>query len=171
MRRFVVAAVMLGMLLTVSPAALAAGPESVAVTGVSDLLVGQVDGVLVPDPAGHLHLRQAAFEGSFHLEGNGISITGTQVIVLNGVLDATLSGPVAGSLTVTVDERGESIVVWQGTIHGRVDALIFTGQAVARGVGPHAGQQLKLTYQERPATPGVPNPEVFDLAGAVARRR
>ena len=34
-----------------------------------------------------------------------------------------------------------------------------------------AHQKLILDYQERPATPANPNPEVFDLAGVIARRR
>jgi hypothetical protein len=171
MRKSLFAVVLLVMLFTVSPTALAAPPERVTMTGVGDLLGGQVGGDLVPDAAGHLHLRQAAFRGSFALEGGGISIKGAEVIVLNGVLDATLSGPVAGTLTIATGITPESTTLWQGTIHGRVNALIFTGQAVAHGVGPYAGQHLKLTYQERPATPGNPNPEIFDLTGVLSGRR
>src|SRR6478672_5548546 len=143
MRKSAFAALLLAMMLTVCPTAFAARSEPVSVTGVSDLLGGQVGGTLVPDAAGNIHLRKAEYQGSFALEGENIHVVGTQLIVLNGVLDATLSGPVAGSLTVTVDVSGNPVTVWQGTVHGRVIGLIFTGQAVAHGVGRYAGQLPK----------------------------
>ena len=162
-------ALLLGVLLTISPRATAAPAERVPVTGLSDLLGGQVGGDLVPDAHGNLHLETAAFRGSFALHGDGVDIVGSQQVVLYGVLDQTLSGPVAGSFTITAELDGQPTTIWKGTIHGVVDALIFTGQASAHGMGPYAGQRLTLYFQERAATPETPNPEVFDLAGFLSR--
>jgi hypothetical protein len=168
-KHFLVTVLPLVVLLAVSPAAMATPPVLIPVTGVADLLDGQVGGDLVPDQEGNLHLRQAAFRGRFALHGEGVDIQGTQLLVLTGALDETLSGPVAGHFTVTVIADGQPTVVWQGTIYGFVKALSFTGWAIAHGTGPYAGQTLTLAFQERPATPTNPNPEVFDLAGFLAR--
>jgi hypothetical protein len=169
MNRLSVPVVVLGLLLAACPTALAAPPERVAVTGVSDLLGGQVGGEVVPDRGGNLHLRQAAFVGGFALQGTGVSIEGAQRVVLTGVLDETLSGPVAGRLTVTAVVNGQATTIWEGTIHGVLAGLSFIGRAVAHGAGPYTGQRLTLEYRERPATPTNPNPEVFALSGVLTR--
>lgn len=169
MVRVMVTALVLGFLLGLGPTVEAAPPAVIPVAGVSDLHAGQVGGTIVPDRAGNLHLRQAAFQGDFALHGAGVTIVGTQTLVLTGVLDATLSGPVAGRFTVTALVNGQHTTLWDGTIHGVIRALSFTGRAVARGAGPSAGQHLTLLYQERPATPDNPNPEVFDLTGFIVR--
>jgi hypothetical protein len=98
-----------------------------------------------------------------------VDIQGTQLLVLTGILNRTLSGPVAGRFTVTATVNGHPTTVWKGTILGFVEALIFTGRAVAHGTGPYAGQTLMLSFHERPATPTSPNPEVFDLTGFLVR--
>jgi len=147
----------------------AAPPQQIAVTGVSDALGGLAGGEIVPDGGGNPHLNAAAFFGGFELHGDGVLITGSQIVVLNGVVDQTLSGPVAGSFTVTSDVNGGGATIWSGTVHGFVEGLIFTGRAVAQGQGPYAGQKLTLYFQERPATPENPNPEIFDLAGFLTR--
>lgn len=119
---------------------------------------------------GNLHLKKAAFRGSFDLHGDGVTIHGSQLLVLNGVLDQSLSGPVAGRFIVTAEINGRPTTIWEGAIHGVVNALIFTGRAIAHGEGPYAGQKLLLEFRERPATPSNPNPEVFDLTGFMTRR-
>ena len=83
----------------------------------------------------------------------------------------TPSGPAAGRSPITAVVDGRPTTVREGTIHAFLDALHFTGRAVARGAGPYAGQRLSPDYRERPATPEPPDPAVFDLAGVIARRR
>jgi hypothetical protein len=170
MKRLSLTALLCGALLTFGQPALAAPPERIPVVGVSDLLGGQVGGAIVPDKGGNLHLKKAAFVGGFELHGDGVDISGSQQLVLTGVLDRTLSGPVAGRFSVTAVVNGRPATIWEGAIHGRIRSLSFTGRAIAHGEGPYAGQKLVLHFLERPATPENPNPEVFDLTGTVTRR-
>ncbi len=166
-KRFALIGLLVGGFLIAAQAPALAKAIRTDVTGVSDTLDGMIGGDVVADGNGKLHFKQAAFAGGFALQGDGVDIQGTQVLVLTGVVDETFSGPLAGSFVVTKDVGGVETLIWAGSVHGRLEQLSFTGQVVAQGQGPYAGLKLKLHMQEIPGTPDNPNPEVFDLTGSI----
>jgi len=166
-KRFSFIGLLIGSFLIAVQAPALAKATRTDVTGVSDTLDGMVGGDVFADGNGNLHFKQAAFAGGFALQGDGVDIEGTQVLALTGVVDETFSGPLAGSFEVTSKVGGVETVIWAGSVHGHLEQLSFTGHVVAQGQGPYAGLKLKLQMQEIPATPGNPNPELFDLSGSI----
>jgi hypothetical protein len=151
-----------GILIAVQ-ALVSARPTRIYVTGTSTIEATQ-GGEFVQDPAGNSHIKQLVQTGDFTLveRNSGELVTqGTQVLVLNGVLDQTNSGPIAGRFTV-VD--GVGTVIWEGTVHGVLDELHFTGEITAHGRGPYAGLILTLKVVE---TKPPETPEKFDLTGSI----
>jgi hypothetical protein len=152
-----------GILIAVQ-ALVSARPTRIYVTGISTI-EATVDGEIVPDAADNLHIKQLVQTGDFKLverSGGNFAIQGTQVLVLNGVLDDTQSGPIAGRFTVKADVDGA--VIWEGSVHGVLEGLHFTGEIKAHGRGPYAGLILTLHIEE-----GAPmeDAEVFELTGSI----
>lgn len=133
------------------------------VAGISDVQY-TVGGERVPDAAGNLHIKQLVQIGDFKLAGDGFDMQGIQVLVLNGVLDATGSGPIAGRFTVKADIDGVETVIWEGMVHGALDGLHFIGQITAHGRGPYAGLRLRLDVEEIETTGTT---EEFEFTGSI----
>ena len=141
-----------GILIAV-PALVSARPTRTIVTGLSDVQNQPVGGDIVQDAAGNSHIQQLVQTGDFQLvesDCGDFTIQGTQLLVLNGVLDETGSGPIAGSFTVKDDAE---TVIWKGTMHGTLEALHFIGHITAHGQGPYAGLILRLDVEEIAPTP------------------
>lgn len=102
-----------GILMAVQ-ALVSAQPTRIVVSGFSDVQNVPVGGDIVRDAAGNLHIKQFAQTGDFELverDGGDFAIQGTQLLVLNGVLDETGSGPIAGSITVKANvDRVETVI-------------------------------------------------------------
>jgi hypothetical protein len=144
-----------------------ARPTRTGVTGFSDVQNEPIGGEIVQDAAGNFHIKQFAQRGNFELEeieGGDFAIQGTQVLVLNGVLDETGSGPIAGRFTVTAEVDGVEAVIWEGTVHGVLEKLHFTGEIKAHGRGPYAGLILTLDVVEIEPTETT---EEFALTGSI----
>jgi hypothetical protein len=155
-----------GILMAVQ-ALVSAQPTRILVRGFSDLQNVPVGGEIVEDPAGNLHIKQFAQTGDFklvELDGGDFAIQGTQVLVLNGVLDETESGPIAGRFTVTAEVDDVETVIWKGTIHGTLEGLHFIGHITAHGRGPYAGLILTLDVEEIAPTETT---EKFELTGSI----
>ena len=144
-------------------ALVSARPTRTDVAGTS-YVEDTVGGEIVEDAAGNSHIKQLVQTGDFELQGGHFAIQGTQVLVLNGVLDKTGSGPIAGRFTVKADVDGVEAVIWKGTVHGVLEGLHFTGKITAHGRGPYAGLILMLDVKEI-ETPEPP--EVFALTGYI----
>jgi hypothetical protein len=86
------------------------------------------------------------------------------VLVLDGVLDETESGPTAGRFTVKADVNDVETVIWEGTVHGALERLHFRGEITAHGRGPYAGLILTLDIEEIGETE---TSEVFELTGSI----
>jgi hypothetical protein len=155
-----------GMLMAVQ-VQVSARPTQTAVIGTSNLQNDPVGGAIDEDPAGNSHIKQFAQIGDFELVGvddNVFSIQGIQSLVLNGVLDATGSGPIAGRFTVKADIDGVETVLWEGTVHGALEGLHFSGEITAHGQGPYAGLILTLHVEEIEPTDTT---EEFALTGSI----
>ncbi len=155
-----------GILMAVQ-ALVSAQPTRILVSGFSDVQNVPVGGDIVPDAAGNLHIKQFAQAGDFDLvehDSGDFAIQGIQLLVLNGVLDATGSSPIAGSFTVTADVDEVETVIWKGTIRGTLERLHFIGHITARGQGPYAGLILRLDVEEIAPTATT---EEFALTGSI----
>ena len=152
-----------GILMAVQ-ALVSARPTRTGVTGNSNVQ-RTVDGEIVQDVAGNSHIKQLAQTGDFVLCCGDFAIQGTQLLVLNGVLDATGSGPIAGRFTVKAEDvDGVETVIWEGTVHGALEGLHFIGHITAHGQGPYAGLILMLDIEEIAPTETM---EVFELTGSI----
>ena len=163
-RGFIVVALLIAGLFVSIQQPVLAKATTIEVTGVSDVHGCVLGGAIVPDEEGNLHVQNYTQTGRFALQGDGIDIRGTQILVLTGILDATGSGFIEGSWIV-ISEVGT--VIWEGSTHGHVEQLSFTGEITGRGKGPYTGMKLTLDVQEIPAAPDNPNPEAFDLSGYI----
>ena len=155
-----------GILMAVQ-ALVSARPTRTIVTGFSDVQNQPVGGEIVQDAAGNSHIKQLAQIGNFELVergGGNFAIQATQLLVLNGVLDETGSGPIAGSITVIADVDGVKTVIWEGTVHGALEGLHFIGHITAHGQGPYAGLRLTLDIEEIKPTETT---EEFKLTGSI----
>ena len=117
--------------------------------------------------AGNLHIKQFAQTGNFQLverDSEDVVSQGTQLLVLNSVLDATESGPIAGSFTVTADVDYEETVIGEDTIHGTLEGLHFTGHITAHSQRLYAGLILTLDVVETEPTETT---EEFELTGSI----
>ncbi len=70
------------------------------------------------------------------------------MLVLNGVLDATGSGPIAGRFTVRADVNDVDTAIWKGTVRGTLEGLHFSGHIMAHDQGPYTGLILTLKIEE-----------------------
>lgn len=149
------------------PEAVVARATITVVTGHADVLGDVMEGGDVrSDSAGNVHFHHFPQQGSFSLRGGDIAIDGQQTVVLNGMLDASFSGPFAGTYTVSTGLEGDDTVLWEGHVHGQVVVGIFTGRIIAHGRGPFAGMLLQLDIQE-----DVTTPETFVLTGWIRTPR
>jgi hypothetical protein len=146
--------------LMAAQALVSARPTRTGVSGTSNI-TETIDGEIVRDPAGNSHIKQLVQRGNFELCCGDFAIHGTQVLGLNGVLDKTGSGPIAGSFTVIAEGNGVEMVLWEGTVHGTLEGLHFSGEIKAHGQGPYAGLILTLHIEE------TDTPEEFALTGSI----
>jgi hypothetical protein len=161
----VILLLMVGLLATLTGPVLAKATKT-AVEGRADFSDGFIEpGEMWFDGGGNLHYQKVVVKGNFTLHGDGVDIDGKQIVVLNGILDETLTGPFFGAFSVSMEIAGEETVIWEGQYHGYVTNLSYSGQATAHGRGPFEGMQLKFEGQEDPPTPGNPDPNVFGQSG------
>lgn len=159
----VLSALIIGLVVSI-PGSVLARATITAVEGLADLSDGVLGGEVWSDSAGNMHFQHFSEKGNFSLQGDEIDINGKQILVLNGKLNPSLTGPFSGTFTVSTIIEGQDTVIWEGRVHGQVVELIFTGRITAHGRGPFAGMLLHLGIQEDTSGP-EPNSEIFNLTG------
>jgi hypothetical protein len=149
--------------------AISAQNTGIAVTGKSDWTI--VPANIVPPflfigTDGDFYIRHLPLVGKITLAGRDVSIEGKISADFNAELDATFSGPVWASVTITGTVNGSRTLLFEGNATGTTVGLVSVAKIKLEGRGPFEGDRLELQLTEI----GPGNTDTYDLKGTLIRR-
>lgn len=144
-------------------------PLGITVTGKSDWSI--VPAAIVPPfvfvgTDGDFCIRHLSLVGKITLAGRDVLIEGKISADFNGDLDATYSGPLWASVTITGAINGTKTLLFEGNATGTTVGLLSVATIKLEGRGPFEGDRLELQLTEI----GPSNTDTYDLKGTLIQR-